>query len=80
MPQEGKEPLQLEPKHVDTWMKNCAAAGVTTVLWRSNTGWTTYSSKLVPFAGSFLLPPNHAFGIRSVNQGWQTDDWEFLGE
>ncbi|MDP7637764.1 MAG: hypothetical protein QF577_09495, partial [Phycisphaerae bacterium] len=78
--QQGKERIPLEPEHVDTWMKDCAAAGVTTVLWRSNTGWTTYPSRYVPLAGTFSLPANHPFGIKSVKQGWSAQNWAYLGE
>ncbi len=79
-PREGTTPIDLEPAHINGWMKSCAAAGVTTVLWRSNTGWTTYPSKYVPLAGSFALPPKHRFGTQEIDQSWQAEDWAFLGE
>ena len=79
-PQPGEEPVPLEPAHIDTWMKSCAAAGVTTVLWRSNTGWTTYPSKVVPLAGTIPLQARAQFGVSTIEQGWLVEDWAFLGE
>ena len=78
--QSGEERTPLGPAHIDTWMKQCAAAGVATVLWRSNTGWTTYPSKYVPLAGTFSLPASHPFGVETIKQGWPAEDWAFLGE
>ena len=80
-PQPGEERIPLEPEHIDTWMKLCAEGGVTTVLWRSNTGWTTFPSKIVPFAGTFPLPATSLqAGVSIVKQGWLAEDWAFLGE
>jgi len=78
--QPGEEPVPLEPEHIDTWMKECAAAGVTTALWRSNTGWTTYPSKVVPLAGTIPMPESFQFGVTTIEQGWPVEAWAFLGE
>ena len=80
-PLPGKEHIPLEPEHIDAWMKRCADGDVTTVLWRPNTGWTTYPSKFVPFAGTFPLPePSIQAGVNIAKQGWLAEDWAYLGE
>jgi uncharacterized lipoprotein YddW (UPF0748 family) len=79
-PQAGETPILLEPEHIDGWIKQCAAAGVTTVLWRPNVGFTTYPSKFVPPAGSLPLAAQFQFGVSTLDRNWLEQDWQFLGE
>lgn len=78
---EGRPAEPLTPAHIDGWMKRCAAAGVTSVLWRANcAGTLTYPSRHAALAGEPPLPdPNAGMGVAVVKQGWTRPDWDWLG-
>ncbi len=72
----------LTARQIESWMKKCADAGVTTVLWRANcAGTLTFPSRFAPMPGEPPLPdPNEGMGVASVKQGWPLEDWQWLGE
>ena len=78
----GAELAPLTAEQIEGWMKKCADAGVTTVLWRANcAGTLTYPSKFTGLPGEPPLPnPNQGMGVASVKQGWPLEDWKWLGE
>ena len=78
----GTELAPLTAGQIEGWMKKCADAGVTTVLWRANcAGTLTYPSQFTGLAGEPPLPdPNEGMGVARVEQGWPPTDWTWLGE
>ena len=73
--------VPLEERHIEGWMEDCAAHGITTVLWRANcAGCLTYPSRFTALAGEPPLPGSYEMGDGVVEQAWTPEDWAFLGE
>src|SRR5688572_9902722 len=81
---DGAKPVPLEPRHIDAWMQECAAHGVTSILWRANcAGTLTYPSRFTALSGEPPLtrPQNSVIvGVAPTRQSWRPEDWNWLGE